>query len=166
MRKLVPLVAALCSASTTLSAEQLSEISIRSAAYCHLWSREMTRIEIQHPTRSITADTDVILGIAKQHYGECLAVLPTLVPLPEELGSLREWLADMRDLLILRAGTEPATDDPTPSEKPSSGDEAWREACALNYRTWDPDSETVVRRGSSKRVRCPMVQENGEWVVP
>lgn len=32
---------------------------------------------------------------------------------------------------------------------------AWRAACAREYRTWDPKTETVVRSKRSRRVTCP-----------
>jgi hypothetical protein len=132
-------------------AEELSEISVKNAAYCSLYSREMVFIEMMHSDKVVTADTDYILALAKQHYADCLAVVPTLLPLPEE-GSLKSWLADMRDLLVLtgkqrvvNVGTAPAT----------IGKDDWREQCAREYRTWDDETGTVIRAGSPERVRCP-----------
>lgn len=138
--------------------EELSEIDNKLAAYCALYSREMLFIEVMHPTRSITADTDVILELAKKEYGDCLAVLPTLLPLPVELGSLKEWLADMRDLVILRAGRKPASDPPAPANQ-LLDDVAWRAQCAAEYRTWNADTGTVVRGNGIGEVRCPCGSE-------
>lgn len=133
--------------------ERLSEISPKLAAYCALYSREMTLINILHPTKAIDADTDVILEIAKGHYGDCLSVLPTLLPMPANLGDLKSWLADMRDVVLLRSrslGTEPAVE-----EKVVEGDEEWRAQCRAEYNSWEEETGTVVRRGSPQRVRCP-----------
>jgi hypothetical protein len=152
-------------------AEELSEIPAKLAAYCSLYSREMVLIQILHPTESIVADTDVILELAKKEYGDCLAVLPTLLPLPAELGSLKSWLADMRDLLIERSGRKPATDPPPdPPEAaidPPVGEAAWRQACAAKYRTWNPADETVIRPESKGgQQRCPLELIDGEWRIP
>lgn len=137
----------------TSEAEELSEISIRNASYCALYSREMVFIDALHG-EPITADTDYILARAKAHYGDCLAVLPTLLPLPAETGSLKAWLADMRDLLVLTGskrvadvGTEPATASPSDAE--------WRAQCRAKYRTWDEETGTVIRAGNPVRQKCP-----------
>jgi hypothetical protein len=136
--------------------EDLSEISVGNASYCALYSREMVFIEMMHGDDMVVADTDYILKIAQGHYGDCLAVLPTLLPLPEETGSLRSWLADIRDLMVLTGrkkvidiGTVPAVD-----KKPDP-DEEWRRQCRAEYSTWEEETGTVVRRGSPERVRCP-----------
>lgn len=65
-------------------------------------------------------------------YGDCIRVLPTRLPMPEA------------------PGTVPATDRP-----PEPGDEAWRAQCRAEYRTWDEETGTVIRRGSPERVKCP-----------
>lgn len=144
-------------------AEDLSEISVKSASYCALYSREMVFIEMMHGREVVTADTDYILDLAKRHYADCLAVLPALLPLPPE-GALKVWLADVRDLLVLTGsakvadvGTAPATEDP--------GDAAWREACAAEYRTWNEADGTVVRNGNPERVRCPLQLVDGVWEI-
>jgi hypothetical protein len=147
------------------SQEQLSEIDENLAAYCSLYSREVVFIRVMHPTTHLTADTDYILDMAKREYGECLSVLPTLLPLPGEFGSLKSWLADIRDLVILRAGTKPANDPPEPVSTKLVDDVKWRNACANEYRTWDEETGTVIRNGNPDRVRCPLVLENGEWVI-
>ena len=142
-------------------AEDLSEISVRNASYCALYSRVEVLRDAMHGT-GLTADTDVVLARAKGHYGDCLAVLPTLLPVSDDLET---WLADMRDVLVLRGaervaniGTEPASVNPS--------EEAWREACRSEYRTWDEADGTVVRRGSPEPVRCPLKLIDGAWVVP
>jgi len=142
-------------------AEDLSEISVRNASYCALYSRVEVLRDAMHGT-GLTADTDVVLARAKGHYGDCLAVLPTLLPVSDDLET---WLADMRDVLVLRGaervaniGTEPASVNPS--------EEAWREACRSEYRTWDEADGTVVRRGSSARVKCPLVRVGDAWEIP
>jgi len=147
---------ALCLAlSTCAKAEELSEIGTKAAAYCALYSRESIRIQVMHPTKSITADTDVILELAKKEYAECLSILPNYLPLPAEIGSLKSWLADMRDLIILRnskEGVAPAADKP---EGDTPDEEEWRAQCRAEYSTWEEETGTVVRRGNPERVRCP-----------
>jgi hypothetical protein len=94
--------------------------------------------------------------MAKKAYGQCLAILPTLMPLQEQ-GGLEQWLADIRDLIILRSGTEPASEAPEPAQTPASSaltDEEWRAQCEAEYVSWNPDTGTVVRRGLGE-VRCP-----------
>ena len=138
------------------SAEQYSEISPKLGAYCSLYARQMVFIKVMHPVESITADSDVILGVAKQEYQDCLSVLPTLLPLPKELGSLNQWLADMREIIILRArtqGIEPATEQPVVPV--NLKEEEWKEQCRAEYVSWDEATGTVLRRGNPERVRCP-----------
>lgn len=135
--------------------EELSEINKRDAAYCVLQAREMMWIRVMHNNERITADTDVVLQLAQKEYGDCLAVLPTLLPLPSEGGSIESWLADMRDLLILKAGTAPATEKPDAPVSATLDDETWRAQCRAEYTTWEEETGTVVRRGNPERVRCP-----------
>lgn len=127
-------------------------------AYCALYAREATRIDIMHtqPIDTRIANTNYLTLLATRVYRQCVDNLPALLPLPEEHRNMRTWAADMRALVISRSGTEPAT----------GGSSSWAEACAEQYRTWDEATGTVVRRGSPERVRCPLVRgENGEWGV-
>lgn len=131
-------------------AEELSLISPAPASYCALYSRTETLMDILHPKEGLVADTDVVLQRAKGHYTDCLSVVPTLLPVSQ---GLQPWLADMRDLIILKAryeGTMPATEKPTVRE-----DTSWKDQCRAEYRSWDEDTGTVVRRGSPERVKCP-----------
>jgi hypothetical protein len=137
----------------TAKAEELSEISVHNASFCSLYARQMVFTDMMHGKRP-TADTDYILEVARKHYADCLAVLPALMPLPADTGSLKTWLADMRDLLVLTgservadAGTKPATEAPS--------DEEWRRQCRAEYATWDEATGTVIRRGSPDRQPCP-----------
>lgn len=51
-------------------------------------------------------------------------------------------------------GETPATEAiATPIEDPTKV--AWIEACAREYRSWDPATETVVRKRHKGRVACP-----------
>jgi hypothetical protein len=132
----------------TRSEESYSEIDLKHAAYCSLYAREAVFINLMHGP-SFTADTDVILGKAKEHYSQCLSILPALLPLPEKTGTLEQWLADIRDLVILKAGTQPA------KEQPVADEETWKEQCRAEYKSWDEETGTVVRKGNPERVRCP-----------
>lgn len=127
-------------------------------AYCALYAREATRIDIMHtePVDTRIANTNYITLLATRVYRQCVDNLPALLPLPEEHRNMRSWAADMRALVLSRSGTVPASDDRT----------SWAEACAAEYRTWDEATGTVVRHGSPERVECPLVKgEDGEWVV-
>lgn len=73
-----------------------------------------------------------------QAYGDCIRVLPERLPMPVLQGSVP-------------AGDRPVEQNGNPG---SSGPE-WEAACAAEYRTWDADTGTVIRRGSPERVRCP-----------
>lgn len=127
-------------------------------AYCALYAREATRIDIMHaaPVDTRLANTDYIVMLSKRIYRQCVANLPTLLPLPEEHRNLDTWAEDMRVLILSRAGTEPAT-----------GSE-WAEACAAQWRTFDPSDGTVVRPASKGgKQECPLVRgPDGEWVLP
>jgi hypothetical protein len=81
----------------------------------------------------------VTVPLMNEAYGDCIRILPTRLPMPAELGSV------------------PAAD------RPASG---WSEACAAEYRTWDAETGTVVRRGSPDRVECPLVLRDGIWQLP
>jgi len=166
----IVLIAVLIFAGPTKS-EEYSEINPKLAAYCSIYARESVFIQVMHPTTSITADTDVILAMAKKEYGECLSVLPTLLPLPAELGGFEQWLADIRDLLILKTGRKPAAERPLPTTtsferfKPTPvsatglDDATWRAQCAAEYRTWNPDTGTVIRGNGIGEVPCPCGKE-------
>jgi hypothetical protein len=67
------------------------------------------------------------------------------------------WSLSVYQILIQKAqayadgvGVEPATEKPV-----AKGDDQWKEQCRVEYKTWDENTGTVVRRGSSERVRCP-----------
>jgi hypothetical protein len=138
-------------------AEELSEISVKNASYCALYSREAIFIDMMHGTEPVTADTDYILARAKVAYGECLSVLPTLLALPADTGSLKSWLADIRDLTILRSGTKPAAEKAAKASTPAGlvDEVEWRRQCRAEYNTWDEETGTVIRRGNPERVKCP-----------
>lgn len=145
-------VGALALLQCTAKAEELSAISERSAAYCALYAREMVFIETMDG-KGTTADTDYILADAKKHYGECISVLPTLLPLPQDL---RAWLADMRDMMLLVGRERTANVGTVPAkETPVNDEEEWRAQCRAEYNTWEEETGTVIRRGNPERVRCP-----------
>ena len=119
-------------------------------AYCSLYARESTRVDLMHtiPVKPENVSDEYIKALAVQVFKECVSVLPTLLPLPELHRDLDTWISDMRYLLVQRAGTVPAT-------AAIPDDDLWRQQCEAQYRTWDPDTGTVVRAGSPDRVKCP-----------
>jgi hypothetical protein len=119
-------------------------------AYCSLYARESTRVDLMHtiPVKPENVSDEYIKALAVQVFKECVSVLPALLPLPEQHRGLDTWISDMRYLLVQRAGTVPAT-------AAIPDDDLWRQQCEAQYRTWDPDTGTVVRAGSPDRVKCP-----------
>jgi hypothetical protein len=119
-------------------------------AYCSLFARESVRIDLMH-SRPIgpTVTDEYIEGLAVEVFKQCMSILPTLLPLPEAHRNLTTWTADMKTLLVSRAGTEPAM----------SGDAEWRAQCERQYRTWDEATGTVIRTGNPARVKCPCGEE-------
>jgi hypothetical protein len=125
-------------------AEQLTASPVH-LAFCALYSRESVRIDLMHSRPVGTVTDKYIESLAVQVFHQCMSILPTLLPLPEAHRNLDTWVADMRTLLVSRAGTEPAM----------GGDDEWRDQCQRQYRTWDEATGTVIRAGSPARVRCP-----------
>jgi len=74
------------------------------------------------------------IGELANAFMECISVLPARLPYSTE-----------------PQGTVPAGVDPN--------EETWRAECRAEYRSWDEATGTVVRRGSSERVRCPCGSE-------
>jgi hypothetical protein len=135
-------------------------------AYCAIWTREAVRIDLLHtiPVKPDEVTDSYIESLAVQVFRECVSVLPALLPLPEQHRSLKTWVGDMRFMVSQRdrtasvAGTVPASAAPD--------DDAWREACRSEYRTWDEADGTVIRNGNPERVRCPLALVDGAWVLP
>lgn len=132
----------------------LTQCVAKADDYCSLWAREQTMIDITSATdfTTLTSSQPQILKDKAKNLLLCQAM--DMKPLLEGDNSDEAWSLRVYRLLIVQAeayataqGTEPA------DEKP--GDEAWREQCRAEYRTWDEDTGTVVRRGSHERVRCP-----------
>ena len=153
MRRCGLTVAFVLGLTAQANAEQYSEISAVNASYCALFARQMVFMEIFQDGK-LTADSDVIRSAAVAHYSDCVSILPTLMPLPPDLGAFDQWVADVRDLVFMMAkekagsiGTVPATEN--------TADEEWRRACRGEYNTWDEQTGTVIRRGNPERVRCP-----------
>jgi hypothetical protein len=134
----------------TAKAEQIEATPVQ-LAFCALYARESARIDLQHtlPVNPSTVSDDYIRSLAVKVYGQCLSVLPTLLPLPSAHRDLGTWVADMKTLLVSRAGTEPAM----------AGDAEWRAQCERQYFTWDEATGTVIRAGNPARVRCPCGEE-------
>jgi len=155
---LVVLLVVILTWSSKAQAEKFSEISAVNASYCALYARQMVFIDAMHGDGKLTADSDVIKNAALAHYVDCISILPTLLPLPSDLGGYDRWVVDIRDLVFLRAkekvvtiGTVPATAKPT--------DEEWRRQCRAEYASWNEEDGTVIRRGNPTPVRCPCMAE-------
>lgn len=143
---------------TPAKSEELSEIPLPNAAYCALYAREAVRIDIMHtlPVSRDEANSQYPRELARKVFAQCLTVVPALLPLPEEHRQLDTWAADMATMIearLMTLGAAPATDAPAVEE--TSDEEAWRFQCRAEYRSWDEETGTVVRRGSSERVKCP-----------
>lgn len=151
-----------------------------SDGYCQLWARAVTEIEVRTGQQfslifldaelAFTATKDVDIATADAyliemrlagHRHSCAAVPEyDSLPLPDvPFVRVANWAANMALLAVGRQGTVPATEKPAVSS-------GWAEACAAEYRTFDPDDQTVIRRGSPDRVKCPLVEKNGEWIIP
>jgi hypothetical protein len=121
---------------------------------------------VQHDDVDIaTADANLVELRADSHRRTCMMLVEyAVLPLPDlPPAQTVNWAHRVALDAVGRQGTEPAAADPTPS---SHGDAAWREACRAEYRSFDPDDGTVVRRGSPARVRCPLVRVGDAWEIP
>jgi len=134
-------------------------------AYCSVYAREQARIDIMHtlPVTPAEAQGKYPVELAVRIFRECVSVLPTLLPLTPEHRSLDSWHDDVQVMIRARLaemGVQPAADPPAEASAVAApDDEEWRRQCAAEYSTWDPDTGTVVRRGSPERVRCPCMGE-------
>lgn len=128
-------------------------------AYCALYAREATRIDVMHTEPVKAYDRDYLEALSVVVFKQCVSILPTLLPLPDGHRNLDTWLDDMQAFMVANVGTEPAGEG-------DGGSEEWRQACRQEYVTWSEEDGTVVRRGSPERVRCPLVERDGAWVVP
>jgi len=158
-----------------------TEVMAADPQYCILWSRAIAEVEVRtgsqldltfigddlgfiaHDDVDLkTADANLVEIRADGHRRTCTWLVEyDVLPLPDlPPAQTVNWANRIAMEAVGRQGTEPAAADPTPD-----GDAAWREACRSQYRTFNPDDGTVVRRGSPDRVKCPLTLENGEWVV-
>lgn len=149
-----------------------TEVHAADQSYCALWARERVRIELMSTEDIDTrlADVDRIQDMAMRSYHHCLLQETEYLKLPQVPATFSAvWAENMRALIIDRAGTTIATTPLTTDGQPltsgsprggtGAGSPAWRAACEKEYRTWDPETGTVIRRGSPKRVPCPCGEE-------
>jgi len=121
---------------------------------------------LQHDDVDIaTADANLVEIRAQAQFRTCTFLVEyAVLPLPDlPPAQTVNWAARVALDAVGRQGTEPAAADPTPS---SQRDAAWREACRSEYRTFREADGTVVRRGSSARVKCPLVRVGDAWEIP
>lgn len=143
--------------------------------YCNLWAREVVRVEAQ--TGSLfdmeirdseaagvvfyqtsdpamaEATPELLIARAASHQRDCkfLVEFETL-PLPLNPHAQNDgWAKAVASLTLSRQGIMPAGEN--------IGDNEWRAACEAEYVSWDPETETVIRKGSPERVRCPCGSE-------
>lgn len=102
--------------------ERFSHISAEHDAHCEKYAQAVSNIA-----------KDDYINVITRAYGECISVLPFLLEIPKE------------------PGTVPATENPK--------EEEWRRQCRAEYNTWDEETGTVIRRGNPERVRCPCMGE-------
>lgn len=123
-------------------------------AYCAIYSREAARIDIMHtrPVDMAMAGPTYPEDLAFAIYKQCVSILPTLLPLPEEHRNLASWNADLVEWIGSQQGTAPALSSP-------AAPPGWAEQCAAEYVSWDAATGTVIRRGSPERVPCPCGKE-------
>lgn len=157
--------------------------------YCVLWSRDVAELEVRtgaqlnlifEGDRLVflqrddvdlkTADGNLVELRAQSQFRTCMA-LPEYdaLPLPDlPPAQTTNWAHRVALQSVGRQGTEPAGDDTEPNRpiKSDGGSPEWAKACSIEYRTWNPDDGTVLRRGSPERVRCPLKLIDGEWTVP
>jgi hypothetical protein len=171
------LVVALVSAS-------ICPVAATPDGYCQLWARDVAELEVRTGAQlnlifegdSLvfsrrddvdlkTADGNLVEIRAETQFRTCMAIPEyDALPLPDlPTAHAENWATTVALYAVGRQGTEPAGVDPTPN--PASAAE-WRAACEAEYRTWDEADGTVVRRGSSERVPCPLKLIDGEWRVP
>lgn len=147
---------------------------------CAMLSRELVRVEIESGTtydpvlvaealhyqarpdpalRSITPAE--ALKRYTTHMQLCEVMIDIVPSLPSvEASGNDAWARSMATLATRFDGTTPATDAPPQAE-------GWAEACAAEWRTFDPSDGTVVRPASKGgKQRCPLVLVDGAWVMP
>ena len=148
-------------------------------SYCVLWAREAVRLDYLHETAAITPEAleeawlRRYLWCGNQETGQRLG-LPgwkddaTQKAWAEFIAAAYRATQERADA----AGTEPAGDapeDPPADTVPAErlADEEWRRACGDIWRTFDPETGTVIRPNRrGVRVPCPLELIDGEWSLP
>ena len=126
---------------------------------CTLWARETTRINLvasEDPT-IVNATYATIREMEQRAYSACLLYeteRPVMPDVPAR--SSEEWAMSMLRLVQTPQGTVPAGDD-----------DEWADACAAEWRSFNPEDGTVIRpRSKGGHQRCPLVLIDGEWRIP
>jgi hypothetical protein len=123
--------------------------------YCALYAREQARIDIMHtlPITPKEAGSGYPVALAVQIFKECISILPASLPLTPAHRNLDSWAEDMEIMIqarLTQVGGSPAPEAEAPD---------YSAQCAAEYRTWDPETGTVIRKGSHERVPCPCGKE-------
>jgi hypothetical protein len=139
---------------------------------CAMLSRELVRVEIEtgntyspvlvsevlnYEERADASLKEITAQDALKRYTTHLQLCEVMIDISPSLPKVEAatneaWARSVVSLASRFDGIAPATGRPL-------GTDAWREACSAEYRTWDPETETVVRKGSPERVRCPCGEE-------
>lgn len=142
---------------------------------CAMVSRELVRVEVETGRTYSPVMVGEVLHYEEQadpslkditpadalkrfttHRQICEAMIDIMPALPKvDAANNEAWARSIATLAGRFDGVEPAGDPPPPDP----GSDEWRQACAAEYRTWDPDTGTVIRKGSPERVRCPCGDE-------
>lgn len=147
-------------------------------AYCELWAREYTRIEICSGTRFVTFVDGtglMFMGVADESLAratpelaekrradrlrECKFMVEFDRPLLPHVACSEDqaWAVGMSRLSPGDQGTVPAGGKvfETGMSGFPVGSTDWLAWCRREYRSWDEKTRTVVRRGNPDRVPCP-----------
>jgi len=134
------------------------------SAFCLYWSREAVRLDLLSQPSVVVTPATIESAVERrfnwcgnQETGQRLALPGREEDHPTPAWS--KWLAEAhaaRQARVAELGTAPA----------DVGEPGWIAACEKTWRTFDRSTGTVVRpRSGGKRVRCPLVLRDGEWVL-
>ncbi len=135
-------------------------------AYCLFYAREYVRIDAMTTTDVdlMTATPEMLLGMVERRYRWCLTARD-FVPLPgtplERSSTL--WAHHLSTMVKGRWERHLDTIGNTPAGPATPARPGWIAACERDYRSWDAETQTVVRRRSRGRVKCPYETGERSW---
>lgn len=127
--------------------------------FCTVWSREYVRIaiEVSDDPDVQTADTGLIKFLLSRAYSKCLLIEADYVDLLETPESSEDaWARAVETLVIAKAGTMPAVGPSTKAQEPKKAavDPEWIRKCQRDYRSFNREDGTVIKRGERRRTPC------------